>query len=635
MKTGSLSLGVTRVGSGSRVPAAPSNALSPVITGHDSDGSTLASTPGGWNGYPSPTLSYQWKSAGANVGSNQATYVTQPGDIGKAITCTVTATNTEGNAASPPSNSITVTTSAAPANTVAPVVSGSQPAGSTMTTTNGTWTANPDVDTYSYQWKADAGNVGTNQATYVTQAGDVGKSITCTVTATNRKGGTAQASNGVTVTAALTVPENTVAPVVSGAQIVGSTMTSTTGTWTGNPSPTYIYQWKSDGTNVGTDQNTYVSQSSDAGKSITCVVTATNSQGSTSQSSNGISMSALAAPANTGAPAISGDTDDGSTLTSTTGTWTGNPAVDTYSYQWKADSTNVGTNQNTYVTQASDVGKSVTCTVTATNSQGNTSQASNGITVTTSDPDAVITALFANSEEGAFYDPSDLTTMFQDRAGTTLVTADGQTVGKILDKSGRGNHATAPNDSARPLYKTSGGLHWLQFDGVDDSLSTAAINLTSTDKLSVFSGVQKTSGAGFQTALAVGGVGGVAVWLYAPTSITNDYGIYIAGQSGSNNKTTTSTYVPPIKNVLAVSIDGSETQANQSKLRVNAASSTLSSGGAMTLTALPNSPVYLGRRDDGLFLNGNIYSTIVLGRTATTQEITDTETWVNGKTGAY
>jgi hypothetical protein len=43
--------------------------------------------------------------------------------------------------------------------------------------------------------------------------------------------------------------------------------------------------------------------------------------------------------------------------------------------------------------------------------------------------------LFFYGEEGAWYDPSDLTTMFQDRAGTTPVTADGQTVGLILDKS--------------------------------------------------------------------------------------------------------------------------------------------------------------------------------------------------------
>ena len=44
-------------------------------------------------------------------------------------------------------------------------------------------------------------------------------------------------------------------------------------------------------------------------------------------------------------------------------------------------------------------------------------------------------SLFANGEQGAWYDPSDLTTMFQDAAGTTPVTAAEQPVGLLLDKS--------------------------------------------------------------------------------------------------------------------------------------------------------------------------------------------------------
>jgi len=44
-------------------------------------------------------------------------------------------------------------------------------------------------------------------------------------------------------------------------------------------------------------------------------------------------------------------------------------------------------------------------------------------------------SLFAAGEVGAWYDPSDLSTMFQDSAGTTSVTAAGQPVGLILDKS--------------------------------------------------------------------------------------------------------------------------------------------------------------------------------------------------------
>jgi hypothetical protein len=43
--------------------------------------------------------------------------------------------------------------------------------------------------------------------------------------------------------------------------------------------------------------------------------------------------------------------------------------------------------------------------------------------------------LFAAGEQGAWYDPSDITTLFQDTAGTTPVTAAGQSVGLMLDKS--------------------------------------------------------------------------------------------------------------------------------------------------------------------------------------------------------
>ncbi len=60
--------------------------------------------------------------------------------------------------------------------------------------------------------------------------------------------------------------------------------------------------------------------------------------------------------------------------------------------------------------------------------------------------------LFSASEQGAWYDPSDLSTLFQDAAGTTPVTAVEQPVGRMLDKSGRGNHATQATTTKRPVY---------------------------------------------------------------------------------------------------------------------------------------------------------------------------------------
>jgi len=60
-------------------------------------------------------------------------------------------------------------------------------------------------------------------------------------------------------------------------------------------------------------------------------------------------------------------------------------------------------------------------------------------------------ALFSAGEQGAWYDPSDFSTMFQDDAGVTPVTSVGQSVGRINDKSGRGNHATQPTAASRPV----------------------------------------------------------------------------------------------------------------------------------------------------------------------------------------
>lgn len=73
--------------------------------------------------------------------------------------------------------------------------------------------------------------------------------------------------------------------------------------------------------------------------------------------------------------------------------------------------------------------------------------------------------LFSNNQAGAWYDPSDLTTLFQDAAGTTPVTSDGDPVGAMLDKSGNNLHAKQSGATLRPIYRTDGTKHWIEFDG--------------------------------------------------------------------------------------------------------------------------------------------------------------------------
>lgn len=76
-----------------------------------------------------------------------------------------------------------------------------------------------------------------------------------------------------------------------------------------------------------------------------------------------------------------------------------------------------------------------------------------------------------------FHDISDITTLFQDSAMTISVTANNDPVGAVVDKSGNAHHLLQATAGARPLYKVSGGLAWLEFDGVDDFLKATAFNL--------------------------------------------------------------------------------------------------------------------------------------------------------------
>ena len=84
----------------------PANTGAPALTGTALTGQTLTCSQGTWTGSPTPTYAYQWKRAGANIaGATASTYLLVAGDVGQAIKCTVTATNSQGSA-SADSNSV-------------------------------------------------------------------------------------------------------------------------------------------------------------------------------------------------------------------------------------------------------------------------------------------------------------------------------------------------------------------------------------------------------------------------------------------------------------------------------------------------------------------------------------------------
>jgi hypothetical protein len=158
--------------------------------------------------------------------------------------------------------------------------------------------------------------------------------------------GTSNASFSVEVHQKLPPVSNTGLPTLAGSGVVGSTLTTSNGTWNGSPD-TFTYQWRSGGGDVaGATTPSYTVSPADVGKLIQCYVTATNGSSTSSQYSNGVMGRAEAAPAapvalaNTALPAVSGKYVVGKKLTAGPGSWSHPPS--TVTYQWLRNGKPIG-----------------------------------------------------------------------------------------------------------------------------------------------------------------------------------------------------------------------------------------------------------------------------------------------------
>ena len=237
-------------------------------------------------------------------------------------------------------------------------------------------------------------------------------------------------------------------------------------------------------------------------------------------------------------------------------------------------------------------------------------------------------ALFASGEEGAWFDPSDLSTLFQDSAGTTPVTTAGQPVGLMLDKSGMGNNATQATSSQRPTYQTGAGLHWLAFDGVDDAMATGSIAFTATDEMSIFAGVRTISTTTSMLVESSSNPGANDGAFHIARLGSNSWQALNRGTanqtiSGSAVAAPASTVVVSSAKISTPSISIRE---NGSEIASN--TSTQGSGN------YGNYALYFGARNtSSLFFHGNMYGLIARGKTTDAAQIALTETYLATKSG--
>ena len=178
-------------------------------------------------------------------------------------------------------------------------------------------------------------------------------------------------------------PINTAAPTISGTAEEGQTLTTTAGTWTGSPSPSYAYQWQicdasgNSCTNItGANKRELAVSHDDVGGTLRVAVAATNTQGEASSVSAATGVVRADVPSDTAPPAITGIAQEGQTLTGSPGSWKGLEPL-SYNYQWQDCDTAgehcadiPGATGTSLVPATGDVGHTIRLDVTVSNSVG-------------------------------------------------------------------------------------------------------------------------------------------------------------------------------------------------------------------------------------------------------------------------
>lgn len=242
----------------------------------------------------------------------------------------------------------------------------------------------------------------------------------------------------------------------------------------------------------------------------------------------------------------------------------------------------------------------------------------------------LVDALFASGAPGAAWGLTDPARLWTDTAGTTPAGM-GDYVARVDDLTGRGQHllqGALPSRPQRALLPN--GKPALLFDGVDDFLSLASLDLSMTNKITVFVGLRKMVNSNSiiaetsTTSSTVPGsfrvsVNGNFPNLFFLTGGSSPVSLQFDGNSA------------PLSAVLTAT---SDIAAPRATLAVN--------GGFITSATSQGTgnygshPLYVCRRGGtSLPFSGYLTHLVILGRIATAEEIAAMGAVINAQIGAY
>lgn len=316
------------------------------------------------NGGTAP--SYQWQVNGINVGVNSITFSSTSLNNNDQVKCILTSSLACVSNQTASSNVILVTVNGL---TVIPTISISSNSSTICSGSSITFTA---ISTNGgsnpiYQWQINGINAGVNSNVFTTNSIIIYSEVKCIITS-NTPCAIPQTATSNILTI---IPNQTVTPSISifnssPIGCLGTTVSIFSNSFSGGTTPSY--QWQVNGVNVGTNSNSFISNTLQNNDQVKCTLTSNaNCAVPISVSSNTLVISFN--PTNV-LPTISINTPNNNICSNVISTFTATATNGgtTPTYQWQVNGVNVGTNSNTFTTNTLTNNAQVKCILTSSSS---------------------------------------------------------------------------------------------------------------------------------------------------------------------------------------------------------------------------------------------------------------------------
>ena len=380
--------------------ALPVNAAAPTISGSALRGSTLTGSLGTWTGFGN-AYAWQWQRSSDGTswtdiaGANTYSYTLSVADVGDYVRVMVKVANGDGaaTAASPPTAIVQATP---PSGITLPTISGIAQRSYTLTSAAGTWDG--IGNTYSYQWQRDRGQgflsiSGANASTYPLDATDEGTAVRLLITASNPDAAVSVASPASAVVKAAGAV-NTSGPQ-SPAPRSAATRSAATGHLERNRQrlrDPVAGVHRRGGMVRHHRSDRFLLRAGGRRRGHETALLGECRQPRRYRD-RGLPADGARAGERAGqraAPTITGTSQRGGTLSSTSGAWSG--LGNTFSFQWQRSSTAgawtdiSGANAATYTVAVADEGANLRLAITVSNLDGSLTVASQSTAIAPSDP---------------------------------------------------------------------------------------------------------------------------------------------------------------------------------------------------------------------------------------------------------